>query len=60
MREGMTVLKLDKYEIGLIINALNDLRNGLIQKNDYTDAVDELLIKISNAPSKKKCLVRSL
>ncbi len=60
MREGMTVLKLDKYEIGLIINALNDLRNELIQKNDYTDAIDELLIKISNAPSKKKCLVRSL
>ena len=30
MKETIKVLELDKYEIGIIINALNDLRNKLI------------------------------
>ena len=47
-------VELDKYEIGIIINALNDLRNKLIQQQRDTDAVDEVLLKTLDAPEKKK------
>lgn len=42
----MKKYKLDHYEIRIIIFALNELRNQLIQEGRYTDAVDELLIKL--------------
>lgn len=54
MRETVKVLELDKYEIGIIINALNDLRNKLIQQQRDTDVVDEVLLKTLDAPEKKK------
>ena len=31
MRENIKVLELDKYEIGIIINALNEFRNRLLR-----------------------------
>ena len=55
----MTALKekyyivLNEYERRIIINSLNELRNRLIAKGRYTDAVDELLLKIINAKKKK-------
>ena len=42
----MKKYKLDDYEVRIIILALNELRNQLIQEGRYTDAVDELLIKL--------------
>ena len=45
---------MDKYEIGIIINALNDLRNKLINEDRDTTAVDEVLLKTLDAPEKKK------
>ena len=54
MKETIKVLELDKYEIGIIINALNDLRNKLIQQQRDNDAVDEVLLKTLDAPEKKK------
>ena len=44
---------LDEYENRIIINSLNELRNHLIANERYTDAVDELLLKIINAKKKK-------
>ena len=38
--------KFDDDEIKVLILALNELRNQLIREGRYTDAVDELLIKI--------------
>ena len=38
--------KFDDYEIRILILALNELRNQLIREERYTDAVDELLIKL--------------
>ena len=34
-------------------NALNALRNKLLAEGRYTDAVDDVLIKVVNAPVKK-------
>ena len=49
-------ITLDDYECKIVINALNDLRNSLIQQGRYTDAVDEIMIKVINAKPKSKPL----
>ena len=46
-------LALTTEEWRLIIESLNNLRNRLISAGRYTDAVDEVLIKASNAKTKK-------
>ena len=52
-REPKHILKLDKYEYGIMINAVNNLRTDLIEEERPTDAVDELLLKTINAPVRK-------
>ena len=42
----MKKYKLDDYGVRIIILALNGLRNQLIQEGRYTDAVDELMLKL--------------
>ena len=54
MKEEERVLTLDNYEYGVVVNALNDLRNDLIKEDRPTDAVDELLLKTIDAPTKKQ------
>ena len=44
---------LNEYERRIIINSLNELRNRLIADGRYTEAVDEILLKIINAKKKK-------
>ena len=36
-----------------MIESLNNLRNRFISEGKYTDAVDEVLIKVANAKTKK-------
>jgi hypothetical protein len=54
MKEEERVLTLDDYEYGVVVNALNELRNDLIKEERPTDAVDELLLKTIDAPIKKQ------
>ena len=60
MRDGIKTLDLDKYEIGILINALNEFRNMIIEQQRETAPVDELLLKAIDAPEKKRTLVKSL
>jgi hypothetical protein len=46
-------LALTTEEWRLMIESLNNLRNWLILENRYTDAVDEVLIKVANAKTKR-------
>ena len=46
-------LALTTEEWRLMIEVLNKLRNRLISEGKYTDAVDEVLIKVANAKTKK-------
>ena len=39
-------LSLNKEEFDLIINCLIELKNNLIKQGRYTDAVDDILIKM--------------
>lgn len=48
------VLALDDYEYGVVVNALNELRNDLIEEQRPTDAVDDLLLKTIDAPARRQ------
>ena len=53
VKEEKRVLELDRYEHGVVINALNEMRNDLIGESRPTDIVDELLLKTIDALTKK-------
>ena len=53
MRENFNHLYLDSHERILLIHSLVELKNQLIQQGRYTDCIDELIIKVINAPSKR-------
>ena len=46
-------LALNDQERRFVIESLNQLRNKLITNGKYTDAVDEVLLKIIGAKQKK-------
>lgn len=52
-KEEKRILTLDKYEHGVVINALNEMRNDLIGEERSTDLVDEVLLKAIDAPTRK-------
>jgi len=52
------VLELEKYEKGIMINALNNFRNKLIKEDIDTETVDTLLLKLLDAPEKKRMFPR--
>ncbi|MBE6882640.1 MAG: hypothetical protein E7489_06515 [Ruminococcaceae bacterium] len=54
MMEKKRYITLDDSEWKIVINALNDLRNSLIQQGRYTDAVDDIMIKVINTKPKRK------
>lgn len=47
------VVRLDDFEQRLVVSGLNDFRNGLIKDEKPTEDVDELILKIIDAPSEK-------
>lgn len=51
--EEKRIVMLDRYEHGVVVNALNDLRNGLLEEQRSTDSVDEMLLKTIDAPTQK-------
>ena len=53
-RTEKRVLTLDRYEHGVVINALNEMRNDLLDEERPTDIVDEVLLKVIDAPTKKE------
>ena len=56
--KDVKVLELDKYELGIIINALNEFRNKLLDEQKDSEAVDEVLLKVLEAPQKKRMFPR--
>ena len=50
-------LVLNDQEHRLIIESMNQLRNKLIADGKYTDAIDEVLLKIIGAKQKKFKLI---
>jgi len=52
--EEKRVIEVDDYQHGLIINSLNDKRNELVEQGRDTKFVDETLIEVMDAPTKKQ------
>ena len=52
--EKKRYIALDDSEWKIVINALNDFRNSLIRQGRYTDAVDDIMIKVINTKPKRK------
>ena len=50
----IVVIDLDEAEKGLVINALSLFRNKIIREKIDTYDVDRLLLKILDAPEKRK------
>ena len=52
--EEKRVIEVDEYERRLIIDSLNDKRNALIEKGADTDRVDDVLLDVIDAPTRKQ------
>ena len=53
MRDKTYHMYLDSPERKLLIHSLVELKNQLIQQGRYTDCIDELILKVINAPTKR-------
>lgn len=53
MMEEQVVIALDNYEQRLMVQGLNDFRNDLISEDKPTEDIDDLLLKIIDAPVKR-------
>ena len=53
VKEQRRIMTLDPYEQGVIITALNDKRNKMLEEQKCTGIVDDVLLKVIDAPSKK-------
>lgn len=54
MSEEKRVIEVDDFDHRLMVNCLADFRNDLIRDEKPTEDVDELLLKIIDAPTKKE------
>ena len=54
--EEKRVVVLNKYEYGIVINALNELRTKLIRENKSTEFVNELLLRLLKIPVRKRTI----
>jgi len=52
MKEKRRVVVLDDFDHRVIIHALNDLRTNQIKEQRPTEEVDELLLRVIDAPKK--------
>ena len=53
MKQEKYFIALDRYEMGMILRGLVELKNAMLNEGKYTDCVDELIIKVGEAPTKK-------
>jgi hypothetical protein len=52
--EDKRVIEVDEYQQRLIIGSLNDKRNELVEQGRDTDFVDETLLDVMDAPTRKE------
>ena len=53
MKEKKYYIALDDFERRVVVNCMNEMRNKLITDGKYTDALDEVLLKIIHSKQKK-------
>ena len=53
LKKQKRYLYLDDEEISVMLQSLIRLKNTLILEGRYTDCVDELIVKVMEAPTRK-------
>ena len=53
IREKKYYIALDDFERRVVVNCMNEMRNKLIADGKYTDALDEVLLKVIHSKQKK-------
>lgn len=53
MKKQKRYLYLDRDEYSVVLHSLVQLKNKLIKEGRYTDCVDDMILKVMNAPIKK-------
>lgn len=53
MRDEKSYIALDDFDRRIVVDCMNEMRNKLIADSKYTDAVDEVLLKIIDAKKKE-------
>ena len=53
MKEKKYYIALDDFERRVVVNCMNEMRNKLITNGKYTDALDEVLLKVIHSKQKK-------
>lgn len=56
--EEKRVLTVNNYEYNLLLNALNEYRNKLLREEKSTAIVNEVLLKLIDAPLRKKTIFK--
>ncbi len=54
MGNGKVVVELDDFEQRLMVSGLADFRNDMIRDEKPTEDVDDLILKVIDAPTKKE------
>ena len=54
MSDEKKVITVDDFDYRLMVNGLNNFRNDLIKEDKPTEDVDELILKVIDAPTKKE------
>ncbi len=58
MREKRYFVAFDDLERRTLVYCLNEVRTRLKQEGRYTDAVDDLILRICDAPTKKFKIIK--
>ena len=53
MKEKKYYIALDDFERRIVVNCMNEMRNKLIADGKYTDALDEVLLKVIRSKQKQ-------
>ena len=53
LKKQKRYLYLDAEEISVVLQSLIRLKNALTREGRYTDCVDELIVKVMEAPARK-------
>jgi hypothetical protein len=54
MSDEKKIITVDDFDHRLMVNGLNNFRNDLIKEDKPTEDVDELILKVIDAPTKKE------
>ncbi len=53
MKEKKYYIAFDDFERRVVVNCMNEMRNKLIADGKYTDALDDVLLKVIHSKQKK-------